>query len=444
MKRELFSDAMGEIGEAYILEALDYRPEQRVIRLRRWRSVAACILLGLFLGGSLVLAVSPEARAAVFGWVRRQNETFYEYTFEGEPEKSEEIRYMPQWIPEGYELESAVEIANGEVYTYYNEEGKWLVFTYLNASESSKVYAEGTDFDEFDVEINGDQGTVYIEHNPEDLNLLVWTDSETGTLLYVTGWLDKDALITFAENVLRENSGTGPKKYNPSWVPDDCTFMKSYETAGGESFIYSNERGMLVQFTYISEPKNEMLSIDSVPYKLHSVMVNDDKGEVGIAPNDTETNYILWTDADTNALFLISGDYDEGTLIKMAENFIERPSEENIPKYCPGWMPEGYELVDLIEIENGEMYVFFRGTEEVAQFSYNTAPSGMKVCFEGVGYEQHKVLVNGLPAETYLSPSDQQSSEIIWWDESGKTMFTFSARVSEEDLIRFAENIREK
>lgn len=282
---------------------------------------AASILLVISIGVASLLALSPEARAAVLGWVRREYGSFFEYHFEGESEISGEVRYCPQWVPEGYELESAQEIVGGERYIYSNKNGQSMLFSYMSASESSKLYAEGAEYNQFDVEINGNHGEVFTSDNSEESNLIVWTDSETGSLLYLNAFLDKDSLVTFAENVIRK--------------PD-------------------------------------------------------------------------------------------------------------IPLYCPGWMPDGYELVEVIDIENGEMYIYFKGTEAVAQFSYATAPSGAAIYFDGVGYEHHKVKVNGLPGDVYLSGSNQKSSEIVWWDSTGNTMFLFSARVSEDDLIRFAESIQSK
>lgn len=298
-----------------LMRRADYPGMYRVFR------AVASIILVISIGFASLLAISPEARAAVFGWVRRQYESFYEFYFEGEPEVSGEVRYCPQWIPEGYELESAQEIVGGERYIYSNKNGQSILFSYMSASESSKLYAEGAGCTQFDVEINGNHGEVFTSDNPEESNLIVWTDSETGILLYLNAILDKDSLVTFAENVMRK---------------------------------------------------------------------------------------------------------------------------PNIPLYSPGWMPDGYELIDQIEIENGEVYIYFKGEEAVAQFSYSTAPSGAAVYFEGVDYEYHEITVNGLPGEVYLSPSNEESNVIEWWDESGNTMFMFSARVSEEDLIRFAENIQVK
>ena len=70
MSAEVFSEAMGLIGEKYIMEAATYqRKKQNVTKI--WLSRVAGVLLTILLAGSAVLAFSTEARAAFFGWVRQ-------------------------------------------------------------------------------------------------------------------------------------------------------------------------------------------------------------------------------------------------------------------------------------------------------------------------------------------------------------------------------------
>lgn len=138
----------------------------------------------------------------------------------------------------------------------------------------------------------------------------------------VFGWVREQCESFYDYFFVGEISSAAPAKYYPNWVPDNCTFLTSYETAGGEEFIYSNDQEMLIQFTYISNPNNESLHTDGVEYKKYPIKVNNYLGEIGIAPVCTETNYIVWVDTTQNILFYISGNYDEDTLLKMAENFL--------------------------------------------------------------------------------------------------------------------------
>ena len=52
MTASVFSDAMGEISEKYIMEAVAYQPKKKYIIWPRVRSAAVCFLLAVLLTGS--------------------------------------------------------------------------------------------------------------------------------------------------------------------------------------------------------------------------------------------------------------------------------------------------------------------------------------------------------------------------------------------------------
>ena len=203
MSAEVFSDAMGLIGEKYIMEAATYQRKKQSIA-KVWLSRVAGILLAILLAGSALLTFSTEARAAFFGWVREQVETYYHYFFEGE---------------------AAVD---------------------------------------------------------------------------------------------------DPAKYELGWIPENCVFVTSYETAGGEVYIYTDERDTLIQFSYTSEPNNENVYVNSVGAETIEVTVNGTPAEISVSPSEEETDGIVWTDPDTNTLFFISGHFDQETFVRMAESVKEK------------------------------------------------------------------------------------------------------------------------
>ena len=52
--------------------------------------------------------------------------------------------------------------------------------------------------------------------------------------------------------------------------------------------------------------------------------------------------------------------------------------------------------------------------------------------------------VNGMDADIYISPTDDETSAIIWKDNSIPMLFNFSADCSPEELIKAAESVRVK
>ena len=200
MTASVFSDAMGEISEKYIMEAVSYQPKKKHIIWPRVRSAAACFLLAVLLTGSAILTFSVEARAAFFGWVREQYAVFYEYFFEGEVVTSDPAKYELGWVPEGYTLFSSYELPGGEGLVYTDENGHMVSFTYTsNTSGGTAFFVDGVDYEQKSATVNGCHADVYIATDPAQTSSIVWTSDET--LFYIAAPLGEDGLITMAENV---------------------------------------------------------------------------------------------------------------------------------------------------------------------------------------------------------------------------------------------------
>ena len=170
------------------------------ILYRTLRSVASIILV-ITIGFGSVLAVSAEARAAVFGWVKEQSESFYEYFFEGEVELAESAKYQPGWMPDGCELLTVEETAGGETYIYKDKSGLLAQFYYIYDPDSQKLYIDTVEYISEPVSINGHSGEMYISIYDDETSSIVWTDNSTNTLFYVSGPYEKDTLIKIAENI---------------------------------------------------------------------------------------------------------------------------------------------------------------------------------------------------------------------------------------------------
>ena len=71
MNEQLFSEAMGELSDKYITEAINYKAKKKEKTVFFWikRCVAVASLI-FVVGFVLLMAISTEARAAVWGWVR--------------------------------------------------------------------------------------------------------------------------------------------------------------------------------------------------------------------------------------------------------------------------------------------------------------------------------------------------------------------------------------
>lgn len=201
MTANIFSDAMGEISEKYIMEAVSYQPKRKHIIWPCVRSAAACFLLAVLLTGSAILTFSVEARAAFFGWVRQQCEDFYEYFFEGEATVRVPAQYELGWVPEGVIFVTSYETAGGEVFIYTDDKDTLIQFTYTSEPNKEKLFVDGVGYAEKQVAINGNPGEIYVPNDETYTDGIVWTDAATNTLFFISGHFNEDTLIRMAESV---------------------------------------------------------------------------------------------------------------------------------------------------------------------------------------------------------------------------------------------------
>lgn len=169
------------------------------------RSVAS-VLLVMILGFGSVLAINADAREIVFGWVRSQYGSFYNYFFEGSSNHEGSTQYCPGWVPDGHRLITVYEIDGGESYIYYDENEGITQFSYSSNPASLEMYIQCVGYEQREVIINGLAGVLYISPNDTAASELVWEDNEKGVIFNVSAHLGEKELIRMAEKVVVKNS----------------------------------------------------------------------------------------------------------------------------------------------------------------------------------------------------------------------------------------------
>ena len=111
-------------------------------------------------------------------------------------------------------------------------------------------------------------------------------------------------------------------------------------------------------------------------------------------------------------------------------------------EYVLGWMPDGYTLVETVDFPGERIYGYVDADKKWnLTFSYSTDSSEADIFILNADCEQKEVTVNGLTATLYIPPSDDNSPDIIWEDREKGVLFILTAHVSEDVLIKMAENI---
>ncbi len=172
---------------------------------RGLRRVAGFLLV-LLLSCSVWLAVDTEAREAVFGWLSERVEGAYHYFFRGtDTSQTHTVRYAVSEIPKGYQEKDVFE-TDSYTDTIFVETatGRYLSFGWLHPStgdeEPEIFFLTGAMKKEL-VQVNEQSAELYLDETGEKGNVIVWREEKENTILYISGYFDKEALIDMAENV---------------------------------------------------------------------------------------------------------------------------------------------------------------------------------------------------------------------------------------------------
>ena len=202
MREQLFSEAMGGLSDKYITEAINYNGKKKEKTVFFWirRCVAVASLI-FIVGFGMLMAISTEVRAAVWGWVSElYQENMYKIFFSGETEETVGLKYELGWLPEGTEFVTKYDVTGGESYIYTDETELLINFLYSTDPESV-YYLIANDAIKQAVTVNGLPGEVFISPSEEETNTIVWSDNSIPVMFSFTAEYDTETLIKVAENI---------------------------------------------------------------------------------------------------------------------------------------------------------------------------------------------------------------------------------------------------
>ncbi len=133
---------------------------------------------------------------------------------------------------------------------------------------------------------------------------------------------------------------------------------------------------------------------------------------------------------------------------RYAEEFYEytfggEADEATAAEYELGWIPEGYELNEYVDMESWKTYVYYNDTNNKMVFQYIVSDK-TTMYLDGVGYTEESVYVDGMKADLYISPNPLESSAIVWENKEEGVLFLIKACVDKEILIKMAWNVAQK
>lgn len=183
------------------------------IRYQVMRTAAAIALAILTLFGA-VMAVSPEARAAVIGWIKETFGVYVQYSNDevygnkgansnNDIPKVTMAEYHLAVIPEGYRALNVIEKADGRLCLYLNDPGHILQFTYTYGVESSSLFIKAEDYVHHAGFVNELPADIYIPLTESETSAIIWQDPHSGALFEIFAMADQVELIEIAETVAK-------------------------------------------------------------------------------------------------------------------------------------------------------------------------------------------------------------------------------------------------
>lgn len=205
---EVSAFQFSEQFETRISELKKTRKRQQ--RIRKIARTCAAALITLVLGLSMFFTVNTEARAALISWIKEvlADRTTYYFTQEGSTSLPE---YELTWIPDNMDCvhDETTETSRSVVYMDSNDpvQGFTLGYSIMQNGSSTMIITNETEHTITDIVINGCVGELYISHDPNIANCLIWFDEENQVTFNMT-WVmnDTDTILKIAEGLQFQNS----------------------------------------------------------------------------------------------------------------------------------------------------------------------------------------------------------------------------------------------
>lgn len=175
--------------------------EQQIYLLKRILKFAAIILLVFALGVSTLTITSEAFRTKFFNMVIEMQEEFTDITFSEQTENLLEgwsNYYIPEYIPEGYDLKEANEHGSLQSMLYRNSAEQEIMFLVAPLTGSASVDTEEAVVT--NIEIQGMKGLLI---EKEDRVIIVWSNNDS--MFQLIG-LNKQEMIQIAESIKKVNN----------------------------------------------------------------------------------------------------------------------------------------------------------------------------------------------------------------------------------------------
>lgn len=193
-----------------LLEAAQIAKQARQIPIqpaRPWRRYAAAAALALLAGATIAEAMTQKT-AREMTIELRNNGAYYGVEKEEPPTRNLIGKYLPTWLPEGYEMDSDTEWGEPRWISYYNQASEYGFISFCRMTDSDGVVTTTQMGETVEpVWVGEKEGGLIAKLPSSGLDWeLFWHDTEAQSYFSLqTKDITKDELFAIAESVQRVN-----------------------------------------------------------------------------------------------------------------------------------------------------------------------------------------------------------------------------------------------
>lgn len=109
-------------------------------------------------------------------------------------------------------------------------------------------------------------------------------------------------------------------------------------------------------------------------------------------------------------------------------------------EWTPTWLPEGYELVEIVNLGTRTRSTYANGDGNMIYFEYSTPETISS--FNNEHHEEMEVWINGCSGYMLQAVEPGYMSSLTWYHQPSGSVFSLLGEISSDELIKIAECVR--
>ena len=110
--------------------------------------------------------------------------------------------------------------------------------------------------------------------------------------------------------------------------------------------------------------------------------------------------------------------------------------------YVLTYIPEGYYEKEISEMEGMNIAIYHNDLGNQIAFMSSSGTDAISLFISDENAQE--VMVGNIKADYYQAEADDENSVIVWYSEDRTTIFSISAALSKEEMVKIAESVEEK